>query len=172
MSALTEIYVDNVTRHLPEDARPDIAAEITATIDDMVDARLGEDADPTPDRTAAIEREVLEELGDPAVLSREYSNSPQHLIGPNSYSLFVWALRWVLPIVGLLAVLTQRRDHHRPLPRRPARGDHRQHGRQHRHRTADRVRRHHDHHRPRRPRNATAVHPKRCRKRQGHVDGR
>ncbi|WP_181275943.1 HAAS signaling domain-containing protein [Brevibacterium oceani] len=106
MSALTEIYVDNVTRHLPEDARPDIAAEITATIDDMVDARLGEGTDPTPDRTAAIEREVLEELGDPAVLSREYSNSPQHFIGPNSYPLFVWALRWVLPLVGLLAVLT------------------------------------------------------------------
>ena len=106
MSALTEIYVDNVTRHLPEDSRPDIAAEITATIDDMVEARLGEDAAASPDRTAAIEREVLEELGDPVALSREYSNSPQHLIGPNSYSLYIWALRWVLPIVGLLAVLT------------------------------------------------------------------
>ena len=106
MSALTEIYVDNVTRHLPEDSRPDIAAEITATIDDMVDARLGEDADPSPDHTAAIEREVLEELGDPVALSREYSNSPQHLIGPNSYPLYIWSLRWVLPIVGLFAVLT------------------------------------------------------------------
>lgn len=70
MSALTEIYVDNVTRHLPEDSRPDIAAEITATIDDMVDARLGEDADTSPDHTAAVEREVLEELGDPVALSR------------------------------------------------------------------------------------------------------
>ena len=106
MSALTEIYVDNVTRHLPEDSRPDIAAEITATIDDMVEARLGEDAAASPDRTAAIEREVLEELGDPVALSREYSNSPQHLIGPNSYPRYIWALRWVLPIVGLLAVLT------------------------------------------------------------------
>lgn len=106
MSALTEIYVDNVTRHLPEDSRPDIAAEITATIDDMVDARLGEDEDAYPDHTAAVEREVLEELGDPIALSREYSNSPQHLIGPNSYPLYIWALRWVLPIVGLLAILT------------------------------------------------------------------
>ncbi|TNM54513.1 HAAS signaling domain-containing protein [Brevibacterium sediminis] len=106
MSALTEIYVDNVTRHLPEDSRPDIAAEITATIDDMVDARLGEDAAASPDHTATVEREVLEELGDPVALSREYSNSPQHLIGPNSYPLYIWALRWVLPIVGLLAVLT------------------------------------------------------------------
>ncbi|SDS35929.1 hypothetical protein SAMN04489752_1541 [Brevibacterium siliguriense] len=106
MSALTEIYVDNVIRHLPEDSRPDIAAEITATIDDMVDARLGEGSGSSPDRTETIEREVLEELGDPVALSREYSNSPQHLIGPNSYPLYIWALRWVLPIVGLLAVLT------------------------------------------------------------------
>lgn len=106
MSALTEIYVDNVTRHLPEDSRPDIAAEITATIDDMVDARLGEDADSSPDHTDAVEREVLEELGDPVALSREYSNSPQHLIGPNSYPLYIWALRWILPAVGLLAILT------------------------------------------------------------------
>lgn len=106
MSALTEIYVDNVTRHLPEDSRPDIAAEITATIDDMVDARLGEDADSSPDHTATVEREVLEELGDPVALSREYSNSPQHFIGPKSYPLFLWSLRWILPAVGLLAILT------------------------------------------------------------------
>ncbi|MGC3020301.1 HAAS signaling domain-containing protein [Brevibacterium sp. FAM 24630] len=105
MSALTEIYVDNVVRHLPENTRADIAAEITATIDDTVEARLGEDPQPNPERTAAVEREVLEELGDPAVLSREYSNSPQHFIGPKSYPLFLWTLRWILPIVGLIAVL-------------------------------------------------------------------
>lgn len=105
MSALTEIYVDNVVRHLPENTRADIAAEITATIDDTVEARLGEDPQPNPEHTAAVEREVLEELGDPAVLSREYSNSPQHFIGPKSYPLFLWTLRWILPIVGLIAVL-------------------------------------------------------------------
>lgn len=105
MSALTEIYVDNVVRHLPENTRADIAAEITATIDDTVEARLGEDPQPSPERTAAVECEVLEELGDPAVLSREYSNSPQHFIGPKSYPLFLWTLRWILPIVGLIAVL-------------------------------------------------------------------
>ena len=106
MSALTEIYVDNVVRHLPENTRADIAAEITATIDDTVEARLGRAIPkPNPERTAAVEREVLEELGDPAVLSREYSNSPQHFIGPKSYPLFLWTLRWILPIVGLIAVL-------------------------------------------------------------------
>lgn len=106
MSALTDIYVDNVIGHLPENSRGDIAAEIKATIDDMVEARLGGLDHPAEDQTAAAEREVLEELGDPARLSREYTNSPQHLIGPKSYPLFLWAMRWILPFVAVAAVLS------------------------------------------------------------------
>lgn len=106
MSALTTIYVDNVVGHLPEDSRGDIAAEIKATIDDMVEARLGGLEHPADEQTATAEREVLEELGDPVRLSRGYSNSPQHLIGPNTYPLFVWAIRWVLPLVAVAAAVT------------------------------------------------------------------
>src|SRR5699024_10468740 len=85
---LTETYVDNVIGHLPEKSRADIGAEITATISDMVEARLGEGPHRSPERTATIEREVLEELGDPAALSREHVNSPQHVIGPKPYPPF------------------------------------------------------------------------------------
>lgn len=118
MSELTDIYVDTVTQHLPENSRDDIAAEITATINDMVEDRLGEggpvtgdrptngDRPTDSDRTATVEREVLEELGDPALLSREYSNAPQYLIGPKSYPIFIWSLRWVLPAVAVLSILT------------------------------------------------------------------
>ncbi|WP_193101445.1 HAAS signaling domain-containing protein [Brevibacterium aurantiacum] len=106
MSALTTIYVDNVIGHLPENSRGDIAAEIRATIDDMVEARLDGLDHPADEQTAAAEREVLEELGDPVRLSREYSNSPQHLIGPNTYPLFLWAMRWVLPLVAVAAAVT------------------------------------------------------------------
>ncbi|RCS89929.1 HAAS signaling domain-containing protein [Brevibacterium aurantiacum] len=104
MSALTTIYVDNVVSHLPENSRGDIAAEIRATIDDMVEARLGGLDHPADEQTAAAERDVLEELGDPVRLSREYSNSPQHLIGPNTYPLFLWAMRWVIPLVAVISV--------------------------------------------------------------------
>lgn len=104
MSALTTIYVDNVIGHLPENSRGDIAAEIRATIDDMVEARLGGLDHPADEQTAAAERDVLEELGDPVRLSREYSNSPQHLIGPNTYPLFLWAMRWVIPLVAVISV--------------------------------------------------------------------
>ena len=106
MSALTDIYVDNVIGHLPESSRDDIAAEIKATIDDMVEARLGGLGHPAEEQTTAAEREVLEELGDPVLLSREYSNSPQHLIGPKSYPLFIWCMRWVLPMVAIAALVT------------------------------------------------------------------
>ncbi|WP_231441999.1 HAAS signaling domain-containing protein [Brevibacterium zhoupengii] len=106
MSALTTIYVDNVVGHLPEDSRGDIAAEIKATIDDMIEARLSGLEHPADEQAAAAEREVLEELGDPAQLSREYSNSPQHLIGPKSYPVFIWTIRWVLPLVAVAAAVT------------------------------------------------------------------
>lgn len=106
MSALTDIYVDTVIGHLPENSRSDIAAEIRATIDDMVEARLGGLEHPADEQTAAAEREVLEELGDPAQLSREYTNSPQHLIGPKSYPIFLWTMRWVLPLVAVAAALS------------------------------------------------------------------
>lgn len=105
MSALTNIYVDTVIGHLPERSRGDIAAEIKATIDDMVEDRLGGLDHPAEEQTAVAEREVLEELGDPVQLSQEYTNSPQHLIGPKSYPLFLWAMRWLLPLVAVAAVL-------------------------------------------------------------------
>src|SRR5699024_9681623 len=101
MSALTETYVDNVIGHLPENSRADIAAEIRATINDMVEDRLGEFDHPAEEQSAAAERQVLEELGDPIRLSREYTNSPQHLIGPAFYPLYIWSLRWVLPTVAV-----------------------------------------------------------------------
>lgn len=106
MSALTDIYVDTVIGHLPENSRSDIAAEIRATIDDMVEARLGDSDPPAEDQATTAEREVLEELGDPAQLSREYTNSPQHLIGPKSYPLFLSAMRWLLPLVAVAAALS------------------------------------------------------------------
>ncbi|WP_350269267.1 hypothetical protein AAFP32_11555 [Brevibacterium sp. CBA3109] len=104
MSALTDVYVDNVIGRLPENSRGDIAAEIRATIGDMVEHRLGSLDHPAQAQTAAAEREVLEELGDPVQLSLEYTNSPQHLIGPKSYPLFLWAMRWVIPLVAVISV--------------------------------------------------------------------
>lgn len=99
MPTLTDRYIAEVVRRLPETQRDDIASEIAATIDDMV-AAGADPADP-----GAAERAVLARLGDPAALARRYSGAHQYLIGPGAYPVWWQVLRWLLPIVGMAAAL-------------------------------------------------------------------
>lgn len=124
MSTLTDRYISEVVRRLPEDQRGDISAEIAATIDDMVAARLdavgggavvsapdstGPDpadpgpADPDSADPDSAERAVLARLGDPAELARRYAGSRQYLIGPDVYPVWLRVLRWLMPIAGVIA---------------------------------------------------------------------
>ncbi|GAA2098702.1 MULTISPECIES: HAAS signaling domain-containing protein [Brevibacterium] len=106
MSTLTTAYTDAVAARVPEAGREEIAREVAAMIEEMVEARL-EQAGPDHDEPehAAVEREVLEELGDPARLAREYARTPQHLIGPDWYPVFLWCVRWILPLAGVCALV-------------------------------------------------------------------
>ncbi|MFN3338523.1 MAG: HAAS signaling domain-containing protein [Dietzia sp.] len=104
MSTLTGRYIAEVVRHLPEDQRDDIASEIAATVDDMVTAELGQAHAGTEERIPA-ERNALRRLGDPAILARSYSGARQYLIGPDVYPVWAQVLRWLLPVVGVLAAL-------------------------------------------------------------------
>ncbi|GAA4513404.1 HAAS signaling domain-containing protein [Brevibacterium yomogidense] len=109
MRTLTERYVHTVVRRLPEGMRDDVAADVTAMIADMLEARTdtntdadthtGTDADP-----AVAEAAVLEELGSPESLAQEYARGPQHLIGPAVFPAYRWALTWVLPVVVAVAL--------------------------------------------------------------------
>ncbi len=101
MSTLTDRYISEVVRRLPEGQRDDISSEIAATIDDMVAAETGT----APGNAADAELAVLGRLGDPAVLARRYSGSPQYLVGPEVFPMWLRVLRWLLPIVGVLAAL-------------------------------------------------------------------
>ncbi|GAA4283728.1 permease prefix domain 1-containing protein [Brevibacterium daeguense] len=103
MSALTDKYVDAVVQHLPEPSRNEIAEEISAIISDMVEGRLNDQHRADPEVIRSVERQTLEELGDPAALARRYADHPQHLIGPNLYPVYVRLLQWFLPIVGVIA---------------------------------------------------------------------
>jgi hypothetical protein len=50
---------------------------------------------------------VLEELGDPRELARQYHDAPRYLIGPRWYPLYVEVLKRVLPIaVAVIAVIS------------------------------------------------------------------
>ena len=105
-TTLTDRYVDAAMRTVPEDQRQDLAAELQASIDDQVEARI-ESGEPRDD----AERAVLTELGDPDKLAAEYTGRQLYLIGPRYYldwwrllKLLLWI---VLPTAGFGVVLAR-----------------------------------------------------------------
>ena len=97
---LTDRYVDAAMRTVPEDQRDDLSAELRASIDDQVDARVAEGEEHT-----SAERAVLTELGDPDKLAAQYTDRPLWLVGPR-YFLDWWRLlklllAIVVPFAGL-----------------------------------------------------------------------
>ncbi|CAM3731803.1 HAAS signaling domain-containing protein [Smaragdicoccus niigatensis] len=103
---LSERYIAEVARRLPEAQRADIAAELRGTIADTVEGRIG-DGGITPENA---EREVLKDLGDPRVLAMKYRDKPAHLIGPEYFPSYVALLRTLVPlvpvIVGIVATVS------------------------------------------------------------------
>ena len=104
MSSLTDRYLSEVARHLPEEQRGDISSEIAATIADMIAAEADAGNDPGGAVGGdAAERTALTRLGDPAELARRYSGARQYLVGPEVYPAWARVLRWLLPVVGAIA---------------------------------------------------------------------
>jgi len=90
---LIDIYIQEVTRRLPEKNRDDIALELRSTIEDML-----------PENYAEKEvKEVLKNLGNPASLASEYSDRPMYLVGPRYFDTYMTLLKIVIPIVAILA---------------------------------------------------------------------
>lgn len=85
-ASLTDRYVDAAMRTVSEAQRADLAAELRASIDDQIEARV-ESGEPRE----AAEREVLNELGDPDKLAAGYMDRPLWLLGPR-YFLQWWRL--------------------------------------------------------------------------------
>ena len=93
-TSLTDRYVAAAMRTVPEKQRDDLAAELRASIDDQVDARV-DDGEPHGD----AERAVLTELGDPDKLAAGYTDRPLYLIGPRYYLDWWRLLKLLLWIV-------------------------------------------------------------------------
>lgn len=95
---LIDLYIQEVTRRLPEKMREDIARELRSTIEDMLPDHFSEEN----------VKEVLEKLGNPASLAAEYKDQPMHLIGPKFYDIYKTILKIVLlaaPFAALIAFL-------------------------------------------------------------------
>ena len=93
---LIEIYIQEVTRRLPEKNRTDIALELRSTIEDMLPENYGEED----------VKGVLNQLGSPVVLANGYKDQPMHLIGPRYFDVYVTLLKMILPIAALIAFIT------------------------------------------------------------------
>ncbi len=98
-AGLTARYVDAAMRTVPEAQRADLAAELRASIDDQVEARIADGEDPH-----SAERAVLTGLGDPDRLAAGYTERPLYLIGPRLF-LDWWRLLKLLLVIVVPAVM-------------------------------------------------------------------
>lgn len=93
---LINVYIQEVTRRLPEKTREDISLELQSTIYDML-----------PDDFSKKDVEnTLEKLGDLAVLAARYKDRPMHVIGPKFYDMYVTLLKLVFVIVAVVTFVT------------------------------------------------------------------
>jgi hypothetical protein len=97
---LTELYLDEIRRHLPPKNREDILKEIHSTLIDMI-----EDRNPYPGQTPEDElvKSVLQEFGAPREVAQQYTEH-NFLIGPRMYPLYLQVLKIVLIVIAGLNV--------------------------------------------------------------------
>ncbi|MGE7902780.1 HAAS signaling domain-containing protein [Peribacillus sp. NPDC094092] len=92
---LIELYIQEVTRRLPEKNREDIALELQSTIEDML----------PEDYTEEDMKAVLLKLGDPVTLASRYRDRPMHLIGPRYFDVYICLLKMILPIAAVISLI-------------------------------------------------------------------
>lgn len=93
---LINIYIQEVTRRLPEKNREDISLELRSTIEDMLPDDYSEDE----------VKDALEKLGSPAALASGYRDQPMHLIGLRYFDLYVSLFKMILPIAAVVALIS------------------------------------------------------------------
>lgn len=98
---LINVYIQEVTRRLPEKMREDISLELRSTILDML----------PDDFSQKNVHHVLEKLGNPAVLASRYRERPMYLIGPKFYESYISILKLVFGIVAIIALITVFANH-------------------------------------------------------------
>ncbi|MGC5019558.1 HAAS signaling domain-containing protein [Micromonospora sp. DT47] len=94
MTTLTDRYLAATLRSVPAARRGEIATELRASIEDMIEGRSAGGQD-----TTSAEREVLTELGNPAQLAARYADRRLQLIGPTYYLAWERLLKLLLSFV-------------------------------------------------------------------------
>ncbi|SIN43077.1 permease prefix domain 1-containing protein [Micromonospora cremea] len=94
MNTLTDRYLAATLRSVPTQRRDEIATELRASIEDMIEDRTGSGQD-----TTTAEREVLTELGNPDLLAARYADRRLQLIGPAYYLVWLRLLKLLLSFI-------------------------------------------------------------------------
>jgi hypothetical protein len=94
---LIHLYINEVTRRLPEKAQEDIALELRSNIEDML----------PEDYTEEDVKKVLTKLGNPAELAQKYSGKPNYLIGPALYCSYLYVMKISLVAALCITFLTR-----------------------------------------------------------------
>ncbi|MET7962486.1 permease prefix domain 1-containing protein [Micromonospora zamorensis] len=97
MNTLTDRYLVATLRSVPSQRRDEIASELRASIEDMIEDRTGGGQD-----APTAEREVLTELGNPDVLAARYADRRLQLIGPTYYLVWLRLLKLLLSFIPAL----------------------------------------------------------------------
>ncbi|GAB3958471.1 hypothetical protein GCM10027614_76050 [Micromonospora vulcania] len=97
MNNLTDRYLAATLRSVPTQRREEIATELRASIEDMIEARTDDGQD-----AATAEREVLTELGNPDQLAARYADRRLQLLGPTYYLVWLRLLKLLLSFIPAL----------------------------------------------------------------------
>ena len=102
--SLIDRYIAEVGRHLPEQQRADIEAEIRSNLEDVIEENSQQTGTPMDDSNISA---ALEQLGDPALLAQKYSQAKRYLIGPQWYEAYVETLKRILyTALPVFAIMT------------------------------------------------------------------
>ena len=93
---LIDVYIQEVTRRLPEKNCEDIARELRSSIEDMLPDKYMEDD----------VKKVLAKMGNPSTLASAYLNRPSYLIGPRYFEVYMTILKMVLPIMTIIVLIS------------------------------------------------------------------
>ncbi|MGQ5263774.1 permease prefix domain 1-containing protein [Micromonospora sp. ZYX-F-536] len=94
MNTLTDRYLAATLRSVPTQRREEIATELRASIEDMIEDRAGGGQDAT-----TAERDVLTELGNPDLLAARYADRRLQLIGPTYYLVWLRLLKLLITFI-------------------------------------------------------------------------
>ena len=99
---LTERYLKAVAAQLPQAQRDDIIAELRDAIQTRMEDR--EEALGRP-LTEAEEEAVLREVGHPLTVAARYGSGPMHVVGPEIYPWWMFAVKVALMALAVFTVL-------------------------------------------------------------------